>query len=255
MVRRAHVAALLAAGAVLAAAPAAAESPEAIFERGNDAYDAGRYAEAAEAYDTLLRYRIEDPRVEYNLGNAYFKLGHLGRAILHFERARRLDPVDGDIRTNLEFARTFCYDKVEPAEVPAVLEWIVDVQDRVGPDRQAIALVVLLWLAGGALVWGLARPGAWRARHGWSLAVLLILAAFVAGSWWLTWHRLEGRPTGVVLAEAVEVRAGPGASNPALFTVHEGLTIEVRDVRDDWVQVSLPNGLNGWLSRDALGLV
>ena len=42
---------------------------------------------------------------------------------------------------------------------------------------------------------------------------------------------------------------------PTLFTVHEGLTVEVRGERDEWIQVSLPNGLFGWLSRDSAGLI
>jgi len=35
----------------------------------------------------------------------------------------------------------------------------------------------------------------------------------------------------------------------------EGLTVEVRDERDEWIHVSLPNGLNGWLRRDTVGFV
>lgn len=234
---------------------ALAESPEEIFERGNEAYMDGRFAEAAEAYDTLLRFKIRDPRVEFNLGNAYFRLGHLGLAILHFERARRLDPVDGDVLGNLAYARSFCYDKVEPPEMPVVLTWLIRLQEGIGPDRQAIAAVVLLWLGCAVVAWGLARPGRWSAAFGWSSAAIALALALVVGSWWMTWNRLDGRDVGVVLGEAVEVRAGPGAANPAVFTVHEGLTIEVRDLREDWVQVSLPNGLHGWVMREDVGIV
>ena len=57
---------------------------------GNTAYAAGDFNSAAAAYESVLRYRISDPRVEYNLGNAEFRRGNLGKAILHYERARRL---------------------------------------------------------------------------------------------------------------------------------------------------------------------
>jgi len=59
----------------------------------------------------------------------------------------------------------------------------------------------------------------------------------------------------VVQNEAVDVLAGPGPNNPTLFTVHEGLTLEVRSIREGWLQVSLPNGLNGWIDARALGIV
>ena len=234
---------------------AMAEMPEEVFARGNAAYEQGRYAEAADAYRTLLKYRIRDARVEYNLGNAEFRLGNLGTAILHFERARRMDPTDRDVRDNLDYARTFCFDRVEPVDVPALLSWLHGLQDRLGPDRQFVVVLVLLWITAALLAWSLARPGRWNVRYGWSLAGLLLLLVLGFSSWWVTHRRLDGQRLGVVLVEAAEVLAGPGANNPALFTVHEGLTIEVRDLREEWVQVSLPNGLHGWLPRSIVGLV
>ena len=233
----------------------AAESPEQIFDRGNAAYEQQDYAEAAEAYRTVLRYGIEDPRVEYNLANAEFRLGRLGSAILHYERARRLDPVDPDIRDNLEFARTFCYDQVISPEGTALLRWLHGWQDRLGPDRQAWATLGLGWVICAVVAWGLAKPGRWSPAIGWFFASVLLVTSLAAWSWHATYQRLEATPLAVVLASSAEVLAGPGGNNPTLFVVHEGLTVEVRDVREEWIQVALPNGLNGWLPRDRAGLV
>ena len=84
---------------------------------------------------------------------------------------------------------------------------------------------------------------------------LVLAATLIALSWWATWTRLDGTDLAVVLDDAVEVLAGPGPNNATLFTVHEGLTLEVRAERPEWIQVSLPNGLNGWIPRTAIGLV
>jgi hypothetical protein len=245
-------------GLALAAGLAGAargETPEEIFDRGNAAYEQGRFEDAAAAYGTVLRYGIRDPRVHYNLGNAQFKLGNLGQAILNFERARRLDPTDADIRDNLEYARSFCRDQVQAVELPALLGWVRALQDRLGPDRQVWAALALLWAVFGLVAWGLARPGRWNAALGWGLSGLLLALVVVGASGWVTHRRIEGQRLAVVLHAAAEVLAGPGRGNPTLFTVHEGLTIEVRDVREDWVQVSLPNGLHGWLARETIGIV
>jgi hypothetical protein len=40
-----------------------------------------------------------------------------------------------------------------------------------------------------------------------------------------------------------------------LFTVHEGLKAEIRADRGGWLQVSLPNGWNGWIPREAAGTI
>jgi tetratricopeptide (TPR) repeat protein len=246
---------LLAPALLLALGEAAAQTPEEIFIRGNAAYEQGDYIEAVAAYRTVLKYRIHDPRVEYNLGNAEFRLGHLGEAILHYERARRLDPTDPDINANLEFARTQCFDRVEQPELLPAVRWVRDLQDRTGPDRQAWVLLILIWGIALLLCAGLLRPGVWHPLHGWILAALVLVLLLGAASWHATYQRLEGRRAAVVLDQVVEVLAGPGESNPTLFTVHEGLTLEVRSERESWIQVSLPNGLNGWISAGSVGLI
>lgn len=242
--------------ALAALAPAArAESPEEIFERGSKAYEAGRYDEAAEAYRSVLKYGIRDPRVEYNLGNAAFKLHRLGEAILHYERAYRLDPSDPDIRGNLELARSRCFDRVEEAEAPALVGWLRGAQNALGPDRQAIAAVALLWVFVAIVVRGLVRPGSFTPASGWAAASVAVLLVLVFFSWRATNERLEGANRAVVLAPQVEVVSGPSGNNPVLFTVHEGSTLDVRAEREEWIQVSLPNGLNGWVPRDSVGIV
>lgn len=229
-----------------------ASSPEEVFDRGNEAYERGRYEEAADWYRTVLRYGIEDPRVEYNLGNALFKLGRLGEAIVHYERARRLAPADRDIEANLALAMSRCLDKVEPPEVAALVRWVRSVQDRLGADLQAAAFLVLFWVACALAAWGFARPGAFTAGKGWAVGSVAALLALTGVSWWMTRARAEAAPRGVVVSKVVPVLAGPGPNNATLFTVHEGLIVDIRSERSDWVQVSLPNGLSGWLPRDAL---
>ncbi len=241
---------------LLGAAPAArAETPEEIFARGNAAYEKGRFEEAAEAYRTVIRYGIRDARVEYNLGNAAFKLGRTGEAILHYLRARRMDPTDPDVEANLVLARSRCFDRVETPEVAGVVRLARSLQDRLGPDRQAVACLVLVWLAAGLVAWCSSRPGRWGPAAGWLSAALALALALGASSWYTTWVRLEGNPQAVVLRGSLDVLAGPGENNASLFTVHEGLTLQVRSERQDWIQVSLPNGLNGWVPKDAVGIV
>jgi tetratricopeptide (TPR) repeat protein len=234
---------------------ARSESPEEAFDRGNAAYERESYDEAVEAYQAVLRYGIEDARLEYNLGNAAFKLGRLGHAILHFERARRLAPTDLDVLANLEYARTFCFDPAIPDERAALVRLLEGWQDRLGPDRQAWALLAVFWIFAALMGWGFSRRGRFSASIGWSLSALIVTGLILVASWYTTHQRLEGNRTAVILDEVVEVLAGPGQNNPTLFTVHEGLTVAVRGERDEWIQVHLPNGLNGWLSRDSAGLI
>jgi tetratricopeptide (TPR) repeat protein len=250
---RALIAALLF-GCVLCGA-SAAQGPDERFDLGLEAYENGRFAEAAAYWEQLARLGVHDPRVEYNLANALFKTGRLGEAVLHWERARRLAPTDPDVRWNLRYARTLLADRVPLESTGGPIRWIEAVQDRLGPGRQAGVVLALWWALALVIAWAGARPRGWTATIGWVLAVLGLSLALAGTSWWTTWNRLSDRDVAVVLAESAEVRAGPGENNAGLVTVHEGLTIRVRQAREGWVQIELPDGLNGWIRRDAVGIV
>ena len=86
----AAVSALWLAIASSAAGPLLAQDE--IFQRGNQLYQAGDYGAAVEAYEAVLASGFESHELHYNLGNAYFKTGDLGRSILSWERALRFEP-------------------------------------------------------------------------------------------------------------------------------------------------------------------
>ena len=59
--------------------------------------------------------------------------------------------------------------------------------------------------------------------------------------------------TDVLFDERVPLMlAGPGENNATLFTVHEGLKVRVRGRAPGWLQVSLDNGLSGWLPEESI---
>jgi hypothetical protein len=113
--------------------------------------------------------------------------------------------------------------------------------------------VALVWAIAGVVAWCLARPGGFGRRAGWSLAALSACLVVAGLSWWTTASRLAAGSVGVVTDEVVEVLSGPGETHPKLFTVHEGLTVEVRAEREGWIQVSLPDGRgSGWIPAGSM---
>ena len=58
------------------------------FFKANQAYKVGDFQEAIEEYLRLIRSGHGGGQIYYNLGNAYFRAGQVGRAILEYERAQ-----------------------------------------------------------------------------------------------------------------------------------------------------------------------
>jgi hypothetical protein len=228
-----------------------AESPEDTFDAACRAYEQGHWDAAADGFRSLLRYGLADARLEYNLANAEYKRGHLGEAILHYERAKRLSPADPETAANLAIARSKLRDVVEDESESGVVHAVRAVQDRLGVNAQAWMLLGGVWLVAAVVTWCGSRTGGFTPGWGWMLAGLLLATLIVFLSFRATWSRLEGTPRAVILKPSVEALAGPGLNNASLFTLHEGIAVTVQGEREGWLQVGLPNGLTGWVVRDA----
>jgi tetratricopeptide (TPR) repeat protein len=222
-------------------------APQQVFEDAERLYNGGRYSEAAAQYESLLAEGTEDGHLYYNLGNAFFKSGRLGKAVLAYERALRLMPGDEDVRANLAFANEMIADAVSGPELPGYLAWAIDLYRGSSPDTFAALLSIAFILGGAAGSCLLLGCGArFRVPLFYFLGGLLVLAV-------LSGAALSGKlapadeEQAVVLSARSEVRSGPGETNPQLAEIHEGLKLTVRSRRDDWFQVTLPNGLTGWV--------
>jgi tetratricopeptide (TPR) repeat protein len=245
-------AAALLAGSLVFTFEAQAATAAALFATGNDAYDDGRYEEAVSAYQQILSRGLLDPRVYYNLGNAYFKLGRLGPAILHYERALRLSPEDREARHNLDLARGQIRDRVAEPELQYPIRVVKEAIDRLPPNPLAWFFLVSYVALAGLIALHIVSRSWTRRRAIAYVSIFVGLLALTAGTALVYKVRQMSSEVAVVMQDKVDVRSGPGEDNTILFTVHEGTRLEMRNRLQAWVQVGLPNGLSGWVPATAL---
>src|SRR3981081_3475524 len=86
-------------------AEAVTAADESAFAKANQAYAEARLQEAAESYESLVQSGHWNATLFYDLGNAYYRLGSFGKAILNYERALALDPRHPEADANLRLAR------------------------------------------------------------------------------------------------------------------------------------------------------
>src|SRR6266436_1101752 len=75
------------------------------FAKANEEFAQGHFKEAISGYEALIRSGQWSANVFYDLGNAYFRTGDFGRAILNYERAIALDRHHPEATANLQIAR------------------------------------------------------------------------------------------------------------------------------------------------------
>ena len=82
-----------------------ADGTDADLDAANRAYTSGSYDESAKLFQQIVATRGYSAPLCFDLANANAKAGHVGPAILNYERARYLAPGDADIDHNLQLAR------------------------------------------------------------------------------------------------------------------------------------------------------
>ncbi|MEL7530735.1 MAG: tetratricopeptide repeat protein, partial [Bacteroidota bacterium] len=102
---------ILMVGFLFGLSPLKAQIPPADrFAAANAAYLNDRYDQAAERYQALIQEGYSSASLHYNLANAQYKLKRIGSAVLHYEKALRLDPSNIEIEHNLDLARSSITD-------------------------------------------------------------------------------------------------------------------------------------------------
>jgi tetratricopeptide (TPR) repeat protein len=117
------------------------------FELANAAYAKGDYEKAAGLYEQLLSGNEVSAEVYYNLGNAYYKSGKLGLAILNYERARKIAPEDEDILANLKLANQKTEDKIEAAPQLFLTEWKSSITGLMSERAWSVCCILLFVFA------------------------------------------------------------------------------------------------------------
>ncbi len=231
--------------------------PSDLFEEGNRRYQENDFAGALEAYLAIVEMGFHGPDLYYNLGNAFFKTGDLGRSILNYERAHRLRPGDADIEANLELARSLTVDEIDPLPrfwVLSVLSWWTNLLPRAG--LVLVSLTAYLVGAGGLCLWILSRRSG-RGRLGAWLSFGGALGLVFFGTTLLARDRILGAADwGVVLSEVVPVQSAPSdEADLTLFLVHQGTKVRIDQTSEYWLEVVLEDGKVGWVPADVLEII
>jgi len=216
---------------------------DSLFDTANKLYEEGKCAEAAAAYESLVQSRQVSAALYFNLGNAWFKSGQIGRAIAVYREAQQITPRDPDLRANLQFARN---QVPSPTVSPSRWQrWL----SRLTLNEWTLLAAGAVWLWMFLLALLQWRPTLRPVLRGYVLSLALI-AALLCVCVAAAVRDTHLAATAIVVTREASVRYTPLPESASAFTVHDGAELAVLDHKDDWLQVSAGPRRIGWLRRD-----
>ena len=218
-----------------------------LWERGNQSYIDGDYAAAVTAYQAIENRGYSSSRLYYNMGNAYYKQGQIGRAILYYNRALVISPSMDDARHNLEIAEAQTKDNIAVVPEFFLNRYMRTLRSAISCSAWSVMsvaffgvmlLFLLIFLLGSRIK--VRKVG----FYGAVVSLLLFVVVTIFGI--SARNSIIDRPAAIVMSSAISVKSSPDRAATDLFVLHEGTKVEVSSEVDGWSEITIADGKKGW---------
>lgn len=208
------------------------------FDQARKAYEQGDPAAAVAGFERALSGAPGGVGVLYNLGNARFRQGEMGRALAAWRQAEWITPRDPALRHNLDLIRR----RLGQPEPPFWHRWI----GFLTLDEWAGACLVLVWLWSGWHLLIRLKPGLADSGSG-VRGVLGGVAIAVLGVWVSAWITVQRGPNAAIAGKEVPARYGPLEESDTVVNFADGTEVRVEQSHNGWLRVVDAEGRGGWV--------
>lgn len=219
------------------------------FDSGLISYNKGDWEQAIEQWSSITQGGQTSAEIEFNLGNAYFRMENIERSILHYERALKLKPNDNDIRKNLALANRGIVDQIASVPKLGILRGIESLRDALPIESTKSFLFLFNALLAIAIGVAFYSSG--------SLSETSRRAAIVFGSltclmlFWFVWRSAALTQTSaIVIAEKCDIFSSPTDNSTQLFSLHAGTKVLTGETLANWIEIQLADGRKGWIPSE-----
>jgi len=228
------------------------QADEASMRYPQEAYSL--YGKAAMRYERIIRDGgIRNGKIFYNLGNVYFRMNDLGRAILNYRRAELYIPNDANLKQNLAYAMEKRRDHIEDKQETQILKTLFFWHYHLSRDTRAVVFILSF-----IIMWGLACVKIFVKRSFvvWGIASASLLTIICGGS--LVADRIsnDNRP-GVIISSEVTARKGNSDTYEPSFKepLHSGTEFILIEERGEWLNIALSDGRTCWVTAKDVEMV
>jgi tetratricopeptide (TPR) repeat protein len=226
------------------------------FYQGVTYFTAGSYKEALQIWTDIYNTGYRSANLDYNIGNAYYKLNNIPLAILFYERAYLLKPADENINYNLQIARTLIVDRFQ--EIPELffIKWYNFVSLFLSTNSWAkisITSFILFLLLLSLYIYSS------RYRNkliGFWLGVFFIVLSLISLAFTIRNKSLvyDSRKA-IISSPMVNGKSSPDKSGNDIFVLHEGTKVTVEDEVGEWSEIRLSDGNKGWVPLNSIIII
>ena len=225
---------------------ALSQSPDSLYQLGNNYYVNEKYDQAINIYEEISS-RFEHEDLYLNLGNSYYKVGALGNAIWSYEKGQLLSPRNNDINYNLNFVRNQIRDRIIPPDNFFLISFYRAIIEKL-TLLDLLATSGLIFLILGIVF--IAKDFDFLSKRITSFINTILLFLIISNGiimldkYWI----VSDKKSGVIISVESNVRSSPiNRGENIVFLIHEGTKIEIITEESGWYEIVLLDGKKGWI--------
>jgi len=220
-----------------------------LFKEANEYYQAEKYSEAYELYDSLASNGLGSFELFYNAGNAAYRSGNFARAHYYYLKAGKYYGSNDDLKHNIELTRTRLEDKIEPLPGFFLETFWKSIRDLVSLNTWAIIMIIcsVLISVSWFFLYGHSTNHKWIWYTLMGFSIFFFLFSGLMG--YDKYQAIEVRQNAVIAENSAYIKSEPSAGSSDLFILHKGTQAEIIDSQSEWVNIALSDGKKGWIKK------
>lgn len=228
-------------------------------ELADSAYAKEDYRAAIRLYSNFIEEQGPSAQIYYNLGNAYYRVSDISKAVLCYQRALNIDPSYSDARTNLKFVKSRIADL--PEDDSSFLENLQEsVLAGMSPNAWAwTALIMFVMLLGCLGLYFFTDNIRLRKTGFFGGIIVLVLAIYTSVIAYDSASASVRHDQAVITPPTATLRTEPGSAvndknrvislpEGTIVIITDSMTMPGESASPKWYNVKINNSTGAWVN-------
>lgn len=218
-------------------------------KNADDFFISENYEKAAKLYEEIAA-KTQNADIFYNLGNTYYRMNDLSKAILNYKRAYRITPEDEDIAHNLQLCQSQLKDQFDIPQEIFFISWLHSlIKSKSYNEWGLIGIIsfIFIFIFGGYYIYGHHLLGR---KIGFSCSTIFCLLFIVCQIFAYIQYKNISSIKEVVILKPIQTYSSPSQTSQKVRNLNEGTSLIVKEsFTKGWLQIEMPDKSNAWIQN------
>lgn len=216
------------------------------INESNTLFKEKQYVEASTILISLLNQNHANSSIYYNLGNCFYQLKEYPKAILAYEKGKKLDRSNSNLQHNLNLAYNKALSKIETSKQFFLFQWMQNLIYKYNLKTWSICFIISIWLFG---IFGFFY---FRNRNNTLFSLTLLGSLCSILFFWISYknYKYQNTNTHAIVMQTTNSYTNPSELKKTKNTIEAGNKLQLLDEDGDFFKVKTMSDKIIWIHKN-----